>query len=58
MTFNSNGGTGAMANEANNVADRLDHQHLYPRGFTFAGWNRLPVVVGTAYADGAATLHR
>ena len=50
VIFNNNGGTGAMANEVNNVAAALTTDTFTRAGFTFAGWN----TVGDVYADGAS----
>ena len=39
VIFNNNGGTGAMANEVNNVAAPLTTDTFTRAGFTFSGWN-------------------
>jgi uncharacterized repeat protein (TIGR02543 family) len=54
VTFNANGGTGTMANEANNVSSALTTDTFTRAGFTFAGWNTAANGSGTTYADGAS----
>ena len=54
VIFNNNGGTGAMANEVNNVPAALTTDAFTRAGFTFAGWNTAADGSGTSYADGAS----
>ena len=59
VIFNNNGGTGAMANEVNNVATASTTDTFTRAGFTFAGWNTVAGGGGTSYADGACvSVHR
>jgi len=54
VTFNANGGSGAMANEANTGATNLTTNTFTRAGYTFTGWNTINVGGGTAYADNAS----
>jgi len=53
VTFNSNGGTGTMANETHNTLTALTTNAFTRTGYTFTGWNTLANGHGTAYANGA-----
>jgi uncharacterized repeat protein (TIGR02543 family) len=53
VTFNANGGTGAMANETDNAPTALTANAFTWTGYTFTGWNTLANGTGTAYAGGA-----
>jgi len=57
VTFNANLGTGTMANETASVPTNLTTNAFTRTGYHFAGWNTAANGSGTAYADGAATLH-
>lgn len=54
VTFNANGGTGAIADQVASVATSLTANVFSRSGFTFAGWNTAADGTGTAYADGAS----
>ena len=54
VTFNTNGGTGSMANEVNNAATALTSNSFTRTGYSFAGWNTSANASGTSYADGAS----
>jgi hypothetical protein len=54
VTFNANGGSGSMANQATNVATPLTVNSFTRAGFTFAGWNTAADGSGTAYANEAS----
>lgn len=54
VTFDSNGGTGTMANQVTNVSTALIANTFVRSGYTFTGWNTAPGGGGTSYADGAA----
>jgi uncharacterized repeat protein (TIGR02543 family) len=54
VTFDPNGGSGSMANEAHNVPTTLTANAFTQAGFTFAGWNTLANGTGVAYADSAS----
>ena len=54
VTFDSNGGSGSMADEFNNVAAPLSTDTFIRFGYTFAGWNTAANGSGTAFADGAS----
>jgi len=54
VMFDSNGGTGSMANEATNVPTPLTGNAFTRAGYTFAGWNTAANGSGTAYADTAS----
>jgi uncharacterized repeat protein (TIGR02543 family) len=53
VTFDSNGGTGTMAEVTSGTAGPLPTNTLTRDGYTFAGWNTLEDGTGTQYADGA-----
>ena len=55
ITFNANGATGSMANEAivAGTAKALTTNTLTRTGYTFTGWNTLAAGGGTAYVAGA-----
>lgn len=53
VSFNANGGSGAMADQSASTATNLTANSFSRAGFTFAGWATSPT--GTvAYADGAS----
>ncbi len=54
VTFNANGGTGAMADQAASASSPLTTNVFTRSGYTFAGWNTAVNGSGTAYADGAS----
>jgi uncharacterized repeat protein (TIGR02543 family) len=51
VTFDSNGGTGTMSNEADNVPTALTANGFTRPGWTFLGWNTAADGSGTSYAD-------
>jgi hypothetical protein len=53
VTFNANGGTGAMASETENfnTPTALTGNAFTRTGYTFTGWNTVVNGSGTAYAD-------
>jgi uncharacterized repeat protein (TIGR02543 family) len=53
VTFNANGGTGAMASETESSAMSLTTNTLTLVGSSFVGWNTSSNGSGTSYADGA-----
>jgi uncharacterized repeat protein (TIGR02543 family) len=53
VTFDANGGTGAMAVETRNVAGPLTANGFTNAGNTFTGWNTAANGSGTSYANGA-----
>jgi uncharacterized repeat protein (TIGR02543 family) len=53
-TFNSNGGSGTMANQTAGVPTNLATNTFTRSGYTFAGWNTQADGSGTDYADGAS----
>ncbi len=53
VIFNSNGGTGSMGNQINNVSTALTLNSFTRTGYSFSGWNTASNGSGTAYADGA-----
>jgi uncharacterized repeat protein (TIGR02543 family) len=53
VTFDANGGSGSMTNEANNVPAALTTNTFIRTGYTFSGWNTAADGSGTSYADGA-----
>jgi len=53
VTFNANGGAGAMSNQVANVPTALTLNAFTRAGYAFAGWNTAANGSGTAYADGA-----
>ncbi len=54
VTFNGNGGTGSMSNQAANVPTALTLNTFTRTGYSFSGWNTLSGGGGTAYANGAS----
>jgi uncharacterized repeat protein (TIGR02543 family) len=54
VTFNANGGSGAMADQSASSATALSSNAFTRSGYTFAGWNTAADGSGTAYADGAS----
>ena len=54
VTFNSNGGSGAMADQSASAATDLSANAFTRSGYTFAGWNTAADGSGTSYADGAS----
>ena len=54
VTFNSNGGSGAMSDQSASTATALSANAFTRSGYTFAGWNTAADGSGTAYADGAS----
>jgi len=65
VTFNSNGGSGSMANQTAKVATNLTANTFTRTNYTFAGWSTTTGAAAVAYADsasypfsgGAATLY-
>jgi uncharacterized repeat protein (TIGR02543 family) len=53
VTFDTNGGTGTMAEVTSGAAAPLPTNTLTRDGYTFAGWNTQEDGTGTQYADGA-----
>lgn len=53
VTFDPNGGTGAMSPESGAVPFTLELNAFTRNGFTFTGWNTVAAGGGTAYANGA-----
>jgi uncharacterized repeat protein (TIGR02543 family) len=53
VTFNSNTGSGSMANQTASSATALTSNTFTKTGYTFAGWNTASDGTGTSYADGA-----
>jgi uncharacterized repeat protein (TIGR02543 family) len=53
VTFNANGGTGSMANEADSSATALALNAFTRTGYNFSGWNTSSNGSGTAYSNGA-----
>ena len=58
ITFNSNGGTGTMADQdiSYNVSTPLTSNTYTKSGYVFDGWNTDPNGSGTSYSDGASVL--
>lgn len=54
VTFNANGGSGAMADQSASSATALSANGFSRSGYTFAGWNTVANGSGTAYANGAS----
>jgi uncharacterized repeat protein (TIGR02543 family) len=54
VSFNANGGTGAMAPESSDTGTALTANTFTRPGCTFSGWNSAANGSGTAYADGAS----
>lgn len=54
VTFNANGGSGAMADQTGSSATALSANAFTRSGYVFAGWNTAANGSGTAYADGAS----
>lgn len=53
-TFNSNNGSGSMADQSGNSVTTLNTNAFTRSGYTFAGWNTAADGSGTVYADGAS----
>jgi uncharacterized repeat protein (TIGR02543 family) len=53
VSFNANGGAGAMAAETDNAPTALTPDGFTRPGYTFAGWNTAANGSGAAYGDGA-----
>jgi uncharacterized repeat protein (TIGR02543 family) len=53
VTFDSNSGSGLMADETENAPTALETNILTRTGYTFSGWNTAADGSGTSYADGA-----
>jgi uncharacterized repeat protein (TIGR02543 family) len=53
VIFNSNGGTGSMADQTSDVPTALTLNSFTRTGYSFTGWNTVPGGGGTSYADGA-----
>lgn len=51
VTFNSNGGSGSMANQTANAPTHLSSNNYAHTGYAFNGWNTLADGTGTAYQD-------
>ena len=54
VTFNANGGSGAMTVQSASSATNLSANAFTRSDYTFAGWNTAADGTGTAYADGAS----
>jgi len=54
VTFNSNGGSGSMSAQTNNVPTALTANSFTKTGYTFAHWDTIALGGGTIYADGAS----
>ncbi|WP_281640499.1 InlB B-repeat-containing protein [Aurantimicrobium minutum] len=54
VTFDANGGSGAMAVQSASTATNLSTNAFTRSGYTFTGWNTAADGTGTAYADGAS----
>jgi uncharacterized repeat protein (TIGR02543 family) len=54
VTFDSNGGTGSMADEIANVPTQLTGNSFTRAGYNFVGWNTAADGSGTSYADTAS----
>ena len=54
ITFNANGGSGAMANQSASSATAINANTFTRTGYTFAGWNTAANGSGTAYANSAS----
>jgi uncharacterized repeat protein (TIGR02543 family) len=53
VTFNANGGTGSMVNEADSSPTALSLNAFTRTGYNFSGWNTSSNGSGTAYSNGA-----
>ena len=53
VTFNANGGTGAMGAETSSSAEKITTNTLTRSGYNFTGWNSAADGSGSAYANGA-----
>lgn len=53
VTFNSNGGTGTMANQTASTSTPLTANAFSRTGYSFAGWNTVADGSGTAYSNTA-----
>lgn len=54
VTFNSNSGTGSMADQIASATANLTTNSFTRTNFAFTGWNTLANGTGTAYANGAS----
>ncbi|MEO0037547.1 MAG: hypothetical protein RIQ59_758 [Bacteroidota bacterium] len=54
VTFNSNGGTGTMANQTASSSTALTANSFTRTGYTFSNWNTAANGSGTAYANSAS----
>lgn len=54
VSYNSNDGTGSMADQSSSAATALSANAFTRSGFIFAGWNTAADGSGTVYADGAS----
>ena len=54
VTFNANGGEGAIANQVASAATALTANTFTRSGYNFTGWNTLANGTGTAFADAAS----
>ena len=54
VTFNANGGEGAIANQVASAATALTANSFTRSGHTFTGWNTLANGTGTAFANSAS----
>lgn len=54
VTFDANGGSGAMANQTASTTTALSTNAFTRSGYTFSGWNTVADGSGTSYADGAS----
>ena len=54
VIFDSNNGSGSMANDVNSVAAALSANAFTRAGYDFTGWNTAANGSGTAYADSAS----
>lgn len=54
VTFNSNGGSGTMADQTASVPTSLTANSFTRTGYTFSGWNTATDGSGTSYADEAS----
>ena len=54
VTFNSNGGSGSMGTQSNNVAAALTINAFTFAGYSFSGWSLTSGVAAITYANGAS----
>jgi len=54
VTFDANGGSGSMTDQAGKVSAALTANSFTRTGYNFAGWNSAAPGGGNAYADGAS----